>query len=73
MSNQKTYTGKKLISILKKLGFKVIRIKGSHHYLSHIDGRATVIPVHSNEDIGKGLFMKILKDIEMNRTEFDKL
>ncbi|MCX6147863.1 MAG: type II toxin-antitoxin system HicA family toxin [Candidatus Kapabacteria bacterium] len=73
MSNQKTYTGKKLISILKKLGFEVIRIKGSQHYLSHIDGRATVIPVHSNEDIGKGLFMKILKDIEMNKTEFDKL
>ncbi len=72
MSNQKTYTGKKLISILKKLGFEVIRIKGSHHYLTHIDGRTTVIPVHSNEDIGKGLFMKILKDIEMNRTEIDK-
>jgi predicted RNA binding protein YcfA (HicA-like mRNA interferase family) len=72
LSNQKTYTGKKLISILKKLGFEVIRIKGSHHYLTHIDGRTTVIPVHSNEDIGKGLFMKILKDIEMNRTEIDK-
>jgi len=73
MSNIKSYTGRELISILKKLGFQVIRIKGSHHYLNHSDGRATVIPVHSGEDIGIGLFMKILKDIDISKEEFDKL
>jgi predicted RNA binding protein YcfA (HicA-like mRNA interferase family) len=39
----------------------VIRVKGSHHYLQHGDGRATVIPVHSGEDIGRGLLAKILR------------
>ena len=73
MSSTKTYTGKELISILKKIGFEVIRIKGSHHYLKHQDGRATVIPVHSNEDIGIGLFMKILKDIEVSKDSFEKI
>ena len=73
MSSTKTYTGKELISILKKIGFEVIRIKGSHHYLKHQDGRATVIPVHSNEDIGIGLFMKILKDIEISKDSFEKI
>jgi len=69
MSNLKTYSGKKLVSILLKFGFRVIRIKGSHHFLEHEDGRATVIPVHSNEDIGIGLFMKILKDVEIPKED----
>ena len=73
MSNLRTYTGKELISILIKIGFQVIRIKGSHHYLKHDDGRVTVIPVHSNEDMGVGLLMKILKDIEITKDEFEKI
>jgi predicted RNA binding protein YcfA (HicA-like mRNA interferase family) len=72
MSNQKTYTGKELISIFNKLGFEVIRIKGSHHYLRHEDGRATVVPVHSKEDIGVGLLQKMLKDLEMTKEEIEK-
>lgn len=72
MSNLKSYSGKELLIILKRFGFEVIRIKGSHHYLKHDDGRATVIPTHSNEDIGIGLFMKILKDVEITRDEFEK-
>ena len=73
MSNLKSYSGKELISILRKFGFEVIRIKGSHHYLKHIDGRTTVIPVHSNEDIGIGLFMKILKDAEITKNELENI
>jgi len=73
MSNLKSYSGKELISILRKFGFEVIRIKGSHHYLKHIDGRTTVIPVHSNEDIGIGLFMKILKDTEITKDELENI
>jgi predicted RNA binding protein YcfA (HicA-like mRNA interferase family) len=55
---------------LENIGFEVIRIKGSHHYMKHPDGRATVVPVHGNESIGIGLFMKILNDIEMTKREF---
>ena len=73
MSNLKSYSGKELISILKKYGFEVIRIKGSHHFLKHIDGRATVIPVHSNENIGIGLLMKILKDTEITKDELESM
>ena len=37
-------TGKELIKILQKYGFEVSRIRGSHHFLKHSDGRATVVP-----------------------------
>lgn len=73
MSKLPSLNGKKLISLLQKLGFEVIRIKGSHHFLKHKDGRATVIPVHSNEDLGPGIISKIIRDIELSKEEFEKL
>jgi len=33
------FSGKELIIELGKLGFEVSRIKGSHHFLKHRDGR----------------------------------
>jgi len=57
-------SGRDLIRALRRAGFEVIRIKGSHHFLRHADGRCTVIPVHSGEIIGPGLLSKILQDIE---------
>jgi predicted RNA binding protein YcfA (HicA-like mRNA interferase family) len=69
MSNLPSIDGKKLIKVLKRIGFEVIRIKGSHHFLRHLDGRTTVIPVHGKETIGTGLFNKILKDCELTSND----
>ena len=56
--------------MLKKAGFRVIRVKGSHHFLSHPDGRGTSVPVHAGETIGPGLLSKILRDCEMTLEDF---
>ncbi|MEW6570737.1 MAG: type II toxin-antitoxin system HicA family toxin [Nitrospirota bacterium] len=66
-------TGKKIISLLKKAGFAEERQKGSHIFLKHSDGRATVVPVHSGETIGPGLLSKILRDVEMTKDDFLKI
>jgi len=66
-------TGKDLVAALKKAGFEVIRIKGSHHFLRHPDGRTTVVPVHAGETIGPGLLSKILRDCDLTRDELLKL
>ncbi|HLC86772.1 MAG TPA: type II toxin-antitoxin system HicA family toxin [Candidatus Nanoarchaeia archaeon] len=64
----------KLIKILGKIGFEVIRQEGSHVFLRHKDGRTTVIPNHPGEKIDRGLLNKILKkDIQISREDFDKL
>jgi predicted RNA binding protein YcfA (HicA-like mRNA interferase family) len=73
MTSVPSLTGKELLSILKKTGFAVLRVKGSHHFLHHPDGRSTVVPVHSGETIGPGLFSKILRDCDLNREQFQKL
>ena len=58
-------TGKDLLAALRKLGFEIIRTKGSHHYVRHEDGRSTVVSVHAGETIGPGLMAKILRDCEI--------
>jgi predicted RNA binding protein YcfA (HicA-like mRNA interferase family) len=73
MTSLPSLTGKELVAVLKKAGFEVLRVKGSHHYLRHPDGRSTVVPVHSGETIGPGLFTKILRDCDLNREQFQKL
>jgi predicted RNA binding protein YcfA (HicA-like mRNA interferase family) len=60
-------SGKELVRALGRLGFDVARVRGSHHFLRHPDGRATVVPVHGKETIGPGLLGKILHDSRITR------
>jgi len=73
MSDTPAITGQHLIKALKKLGFKVIRRKGSHHFLQHTDGRCTTVPVHPGETIGRGLFAQIRRDCEISFEELKKI
>ena len=73
MSIYSAITGKSLVLALRKLGFDEKRIKGSHHFLRHPDGRTTVIQVHSGESLGPGLLAKILRDVEKTRDELEEL
>ena len=51
----------------------MVRVKGSHHFVRHSDGRATVIPVHSGETLGPGLLASILRDLKLTRDQLQKL
>ena len=73
MTSVPSLTGKELLSVLRKAGFVLLRVKGSHHFIHHPDGRSTVVSVHSGETIGPGLFAKILRDCDLNREQFQKL
>ena len=73
MSKFPALTGKEIVSVLKKSGFHVERQRGSHVFLKHADGRATVVPVHSGETIRPGLLSKILRDVEMTKDELLKI
>jgi len=64
---------RKVIKVLVKMGFKVVRQRGSHVVLKHSDGRVTVVPVHSREKVGRGLLLKIIKDAKSTKADFLKL
>jgi len=62
--------GKDVVRIPERIDFRVVRTRGSHAFLRHPDGRATVVPVHAGETIGPGLLRAILRDVEMSVDEF---
>ena len=62
--------GREVLGALRRAGFVVLRVKGSHHFMRHPDGRCTVVPLHAGEIIGPGLMGKILKDVELEPEEF---
>ncbi|MGL6096804.1 MAG: type II toxin-antitoxin system HicA family toxin [Fimbriiglobus sp.] len=66
-------TGDDVIDALRRTGFEVTRVRGSHHFLRHPDGRTTVVPVHAGETIGAGLMGKILRDCDLDRDQFREL
>lgn len=58
----KNITGKELCKILEKNGWKLARVKGSHHiYTKENEDAKIVVPVHSNKTIKTGLLKAILK------------
>jgi len=69
MSQFPSITGSELIRALSKIGFAVVRIKGSHHRIEHADGRKTTVPVHGKETLGPGILLKILRDLDLTRDD----
>ncbi|TAM75237.1 type II toxin-antitoxin system HicA family toxin [bacterium] len=57
-----TVSGKDVVRALKRVGFVVSRIVGSHHVMRHTDGRTTTVPVHSQDALPTGTLANILKN-----------
>lgn len=56
----------RLLKVLLKNGYRKVRQKGSHVFVEDASGKfATVVPIHGNEDLGKGLLMSILNDLDI--------
>lgn len=63
---------KEVIAILMRLGFVMVRQKGSHQQFKHPDGRATTVPVHASRDLSPLLLRQICKDIGITTDELLK-
>jgi len=64
---------RKLIKILERVGFKVVRQKGSHVIMMNDKGTRTVIPVHPGKDVKPGLIRAIIKEAGLRREDYMKL
>ncbi|KKS80153.1 MAG: YcfA family protein [Candidatus Gottesmanbacteria bacterium GW2011_GWC1_43_10] len=61
---------RKLIKVLKKKGFTLHRINGSHHiFIRKDDQLSTSVPVHPGHDLGKGITKSILDDAHISIDE----
>lgn len=66
----KPVSGKRMCRILSKLGWQLIRIKGSHHAFQHTGNSVTIIvPVHGNKDLKPGTQHGIMKDAGLTEAD----
>jgi predicted RNA binding protein YcfA (HicA-like mRNA interferase family) len=56
--------------LLLKIGFYIVRQRGSHVFFRHPDGRFTTVPNHGRRDLGRPLTREILREIEMSPEQF---
>ena len=64
-------SGKTAIEVFIKIGYQVVRKKGSHFRLHHPNKRPLTIPDH--QVLGKGLLRKLLRDSELSPKDFLRL
>lgn len=64
-------TGEQAVRAFCKLGYTVVRISGSHHYLRHPQKKVALsIPVHKGHTLGVGLLSSKIKDAGLTVEEF---
>ena len=73
MNRMPRVTGAHVVRALRKVGFELVRQRGSHAIMKHPDGRSTVVPIHGGETIGVGLMSKIQRDVGIDREAFIEL
>jgi predicted RNA binding protein YcfA (HicA-like mRNA interferase family) len=58
----KQITGKELAKIIEDSGWKLARVKGSHHIYSHPQHKEHIsIPIHGSRPLATGLAKHLLK------------
>ena len=63
-------TGQKVLAALRRAGFRLSHVKGSHHYFRREGGRLVPVPVHAGETIPPGTLKSILRLAELTVEEF---
>ncbi len=72
MSTFPSITGSQLIKALRKLGFEVIRTRGSHHFLRHPDGRTRLYPYTKVRRSGVDSLLKSSETVSSHATTSEK-
>ena len=62
----------KMLKILKALGFREARQRGSHVVMKR-DKTIIVVPIHKNRPLKRGLVRLIMKEAGISREEFFEL
>ncbi len=60
---------REVVALLKALGFREVRQRGSHKQFRHEDGRSTTVPFLPGRDISPVVLRKIAADVRMTVDE----
>lgn len=65
------HSGKDVVKKFTKIGYRIVRQRGSHIRLHHVDGdnhKSLTIPAH--KEIGVGLLKQLIKDANISVDDF---
>lgn len=67
-------SGEEILATLRRNGFEVVHVRGSHHYLrKEGSGKLVVIPVHGSSTVPTGTLKSVLRQAELTASEFEKM
>ena len=67
-------SGREVLCALQRAGFRLVRIRGSHHYLRKPGVSSLVdVPVHGNRMVPLGTLASILRQAKLTIEKFDQL
>ena len=66
-------TSKKLIQILKELGFQLDRTTGSHFIFYHPETKKRAVVPYHTKDLPKGTIISILKEARISKQELRQI
>jgi predicted RNA binding protein YcfA (HicA-like mRNA interferase family) len=66
----KPVSGRRMCRILEGKGWRLVRIRGSHHAYQHPERTITlVVPVHGNRDLKAGTQRAIMCDAQLSNDD----
>ncbi len=68
-----TVTSRQMIAALQRAGFRIDHQSGSHVILRHPIAEIRVVVPWHNDDLGRGLTLRIIKTAGLTRDEFTAL
>jgi len=71
MTKLPIFSGRAIIKILEKIGYRQIRQRGSHIRLICPGKKSVTVPDY--KIVSSGLLRKIIRDIEISRKELERL
>ncbi|MCK5019513.1 MAG: type II toxin-antitoxin system HicA family toxin [Candidatus Peribacteraceae bacterium] len=66
-------SGHEAVKRFEALGYKVIRIRGSHIRMKYKDTSRDPLTIPNHATLGKGLLRKLLRDAHITVSEFQQL
>jgi predicted RNA binding protein YcfA (HicA-like mRNA interferase family) len=71
MSSDPSVSGKEAVRALRKLGFRLDRVEGSHHMLIHDrHPNPVVVPVHGAKPLPRGTLASIIRIAGVGKKTF---
>lgn len=73
MSKLPVISGKIAVRAFEKMGYRVVRTRGSHFRLYHLDPKKSPLTIPNHKTLGRGLLRRLIRDTEITVEEFIEL